>query len=67
MGTLMVFGGTTGTVRSLLSLFTTNSAQFEWTANLVGATAGVIAAVYVRKQVKKRPPYVSNTPFGWWP
>jgi hypothetical protein len=67
LGALMVFGGTTAAVRAVVSPLTHGSAALEWTANLIGVLAGVLAVAYVRREVKSRPPYFSNTPFGWWP
>jgi hypothetical protein len=39
----------------------------ELLAKLIGAVAGVPAAIYVRREARTRPEYVSNTLYGWWP
>jgi hypothetical protein len=67
LGTFMVFGGTTGAVFSLLSLLTFGSVRLELSAKLIGVVAGILAAVWVRKEARRRPEYVSNSPYGWWP
>ena len=67
LGTFMVFGGTTAAVFSLLSLLTSASVRLELMAKLIGAVAGVLAAIHVRREARIRPEYVSNTPYGWWP
>ena len=67
LGTFMVFGGTTAAVFSLLSLLTSASVRLGLLAKLIGAVAGVLAAIYVRWEARTRPEYVSNTPYGWWP
>jgi hypothetical protein len=67
LGTFVVFAGTTAAVFSLLSLLTTPSVRLEPMAKLVGVVAGAIAAIYVRKEARTRPEYVSSSPYGWWP
>jgi hypothetical protein len=67
LGTFMVFAGTMGTVSSLLALLTFHVAWLEWVARLLALVAGVAAAVYVRREVKAKPPHVSKNPYGWWP
>jgi membrane associated rhomboid family serine protease len=67
LGTLAVFGGAWFAIYSLLSLLTFGSVALDLIAKLVGLIAGVILAVRVRREVKSQPPYISNTPYGWWP
>jgi membrane associated rhomboid family serine protease len=67
VGTFGVFGGTWMAVHSILWLLTFGSIGLGWAAQLLGVCAGVFAAVYVRNEVKKRPAYVSDSPYGWWP
>jgi hypothetical protein len=67
VGTGMVFGGTSMAVSSLASLLSFGSAVMLWMGSLLGIAAGVIAAMHVHKEAKARPPYVSNSPYGWWP
>lgn len=67
LGTFMVFDGTTAVVFSLLSLLTAASVRLELLAKLIGVVAGVLAAIYVRKEARTRPAYVSSSPYGWWP
>ena len=67
LGTFMVFAGTTAVVFSLLSLLTSASVRLELLAKLIGVVAGVLAAIYVRKEARTRPDYVSSSPYGWWP
>jgi membrane associated rhomboid family serine protease len=67
VGTLAVFGGAWCVVFALLSRLALVSLALGWTAQVVGVCAGVYAAVYVRKEVRARPEYVSNNPHGWWP
>jgi hypothetical protein len=67
LGTFMVFGGTTASVYSLLSLLTSASVRLELLAKLIGVFAGVFAAIRVRREARTRPEYVSSSPYGWWP
>jgi len=67
VGTVAVLGSTWATVRSLFSLLTTSSAVLTAVMQLAGLAAGAAAAIYVRKEVSIRPPYVSASPYGWWP
>jgi len=67
LGTFMVFAGTTAAIFSLLSLLTSASVRLELMAKLIGAVAGVLAAMHVRREARTRPEYVSNSPYGWWP
>ena len=67
VGGFMVFGGTAGVIFSLLSLLTFGSAPLQLPAKLVGVVAGVLAGIYVRKEARTRPEYVSSSPYGWWP
>ena len=67
VGTLMVFGGTFGVIVSLLSLLTFRSLVLQLLARLIGLVVGVLAAICVRKEVRSRPEYDSDSPYGWWP
>jgi hypothetical protein len=67
LGTFAVLSGTWGAVFSLLSLLNLHSSLLSWITQLTGIAGGILAAIYVRKEVTTRPPYVSNTPYGWWP
>jgi hypothetical protein len=67
IGSLAVFGGTWCAVFALLSRLVLVSPILSGIAQLVGLCAGVSAAIYVRKEVRARPEYVSSNPHGWWP
>jgi membrane associated rhomboid family serine protease len=67
LGTFMVFAGTWGAIFSLVSLLGNGSALLAWIGHLLGVAAGIFAAARVRGEAKLRPPYVSNSPYGWWP
>jgi membrane associated rhomboid family serine protease len=67
IGTLAVFAGTWFATFSILSLLTFGSVLLGWIAQLIGVLTGIALALRVRKEVKTRPEYVSNSPFGWWP
>lgn len=67
LGAFMVFGGTWSAISSLAYLLSFGSVVVFWIGSLTGIIAGVIAVKHVRKEAKARPPYVSNTPYGWWP
>jgi len=66
-GTFAVFGGTWFAIYSLLSLLTFGSVVLDGVAKLVGLALGLFLAVRVRREVKARPAYVSDSPYGWWP
>lgn len=55
VGTFAVFGGTSGAVFGVLSAFTFNSIVLGWTAQVIGLSVGIYAAIRVRKQVRVRP------------
>lgn len=55
VGTFAVFGGTWGAVFGVLSAFTFNSIVLGWTAQVIGLSVGIYAAIRVRKQVRVRP------------
>lgn len=67
IGGFAVFGGTWIAVSKLLTLVSFDLSILAWIAQFIGVAAGAAAVSYVRKEVKKQPPYVSNTPYGWWP
>jgi membrane associated rhomboid family serine protease len=67
LGTFAVFAGTWLAVFSLLSLLTFGSSSLGWIAQLMGIVAGIVVAVLVRKEAKTQPPYISKSPYGWWP
>lgn len=67
LGGFMVFGGTWMALSSTLSLVSFGSSIVVWIAQIVGVAAAVAAVIYVRREVNSRPPYISNTPYGWWP
>lgn len=66
LGCFMVFGGVAACINLIASPWSRRS-LLGWIAILLAYASGVVAAVYVRKEVRARPPYVSNTPYGWWP
>ncbi len=67
LGTFMVFAGTWGAIFSLLSLLGSGSVLLAWIGHLLGMAAGIFVAARVRGEAKLHPPYVSNSPYGWWP
>jgi uncharacterized membrane protein len=67
MGTFAVLGGTACGTRSLLALVTFNRLWLEMISTLVAIVCGVLAARYVQREAKVRPPHVSKNPYGWWP
>lgn len=67
LGGFMVLGGTCMALSSALSLISFGSSIVVWIGRVVAVAAGVAAVIYVRREVNARPPYVSNTPYGWWP
>jgi len=66
LGTFAVFGGAQAITFILLSSVA-HSAPAVWIAHLIAISVGLIAAIYVRREVRRRPAYVSHTPNGWWP
>jgi membrane associated rhomboid family serine protease len=67
LGGFMVLGGTWIALSSTLSLVSFGSSIVVWFGQIIGVTAGVAAVIYVRREVNARPPYISDTPYGWWP
>jgi hypothetical protein len=67
IGTFAVFGGVWGCVFTVLSILTFNSIALGLIAQAIGLCSGIVAAIKVRREVRVRPAYVSDTPYGWWP
>lgn len=67
IGTIAVFGGTCGALSSLLQPATFHSVALGWIMVLTAVAAGVVAAVYVRREARARPMHKSTSPYGWWP
>jgi hypothetical protein len=67
LGTVAVFAGTSGAVFSVLSLLTVRSLFLTLAVKLIGAVAGTLVAIHVRKEARNRPEYVGSGPYGWWP
>ena len=67
VGTFIVFAGTAAAVYSLISVMTFRSRPLEVISRLICVAVGAFAAIYVRRQVKSQPEYVSSSPYGWWP
>ena len=66
-GTLAVFIGTAGTLWKLTGSCPLHSATAEVIILVIDVAEGLIAAIYVRKEVRASPPYQSTDPQGWWP
>jgi len=67
MGIFMVFAGSFGTMFFVLGALSFGSIILGWVGMLIAIVAGIVAAVYVRREVKKHPVHVSESPLGWWP
>ena len=66
-GGFAVFIGTTFALSTVLEPLTFGHGRLRFLTWCVGIASGVLAAAYVRREVKNRPPYQSTTPYGWWP
>ncbi len=66
IGTGAVLGGTWCAVFGLLSALTSNLIVLG-IGQVAGLGLGMYVAVRVRKEVRRRPAYVSTSPYGWWP
>jgi hypothetical protein len=67
VGTFAVVGGTAGSISRLLSVVPVRSQFLAAAIVVIGLSAGVMAAIYVRKEVRVLPPHQSTDPNGWWP
>ncbi len=67
VGSFAVFFGSVGVVFYLLSWMETFSPLFMPVVILVAIVSGIYVSIHVRKEVRSRPKYVSDSPFGLWP
>lgn len=66
-GSFFVVVGVSQTLSLLIFLLPLRSSMFHLTVELAALAIGVLAAIHVRSEVRRRPRYVSNNPCGWWP
>ena len=67
IGAFAVLGGTTFALSTALQPLTSGHTILQFLTWSVAIVLGVLAVVYVRKEVRKWPPYKSTSPYGWWP
>ncbi len=67
LGTFMVAAGTFFAIIALVIALPFHSDVLLWTAIAAGSMAGLVAAIYVRKEAKARLLHKSKSPYGWWP
>jgi hypothetical protein len=67
VGTGAVFGGTAFAVYSLTRPMAPESLIGSVMIWLITVLAGIAAAMYVRKEVQRKPVHQNNNPHGWYP
>jgi len=67
VGTVAVLGGATFGLRALLGMIPFHSTIVEVVMWIIAFAGGILAAVFVRKEVLALPPPRSTDPNGWWP
>ncbi len=67
VGTFALFFGALGSIFAALHWVAVFSPALLVLPVILGIFCGTYAVIYVRKELKSRPAYVSNNPHGWWP
>jgi hypothetical protein len=65
VGSFAVWGGTTGALNVLLSPLSRRSEILSWIVMAVAVSAGIVAAIHVREEVRARGKYSPRGLYGW--